>query len=125
MANRWWRAVDTAGVRRAGRAPRPSSFPSGHTASAFAFATAATLEMPAVGPALGATAMLVAWSRVHRGQHFPSDVAAGALLGTAVGAVAGRAFADRPPSSAPGGAQGQRANGLPEPASGNDFARRG
>lgn len=91
----------TAGVRRAGRTPRTSSFPSGHTASAFAFAAAATLEMPAVGPALGATAVLVAWSRVHGGQHFPSDVAAGALLGTAVGVVAGRAFADLAPSPAP------------------------
>lgn len=96
----------TAGVRRAGRAPRTSSFPSGHTASAFAFATAATVEMPAVGPAVGATAALVAWSRLHGGRHFPSDVVAGALLGTVVGVVAARAFPERLPKPAPAVPQG-------------------
>lgn len=112
----------TAGVRRAGRVPRTSSFPSGHTASAFSFATAATLEMPAAGPVLGATAMLVAWSRVHGGRHFPSDVAAGAVLGTAVGVVAGRAFPARLPSSTPAVPQGLRVN---YPLGRGDFVRRG
>ena len=77
----------TLGLRRAGREPSTSSFPSGHTASAFAFATAAGLEAPAAAPALLGTAALVGWSRLHGGQHFPSDVAAGAALGTAVGAA--------------------------------------
>lgn len=79
----------TLGLRRAGKPPRTSSFPSGHTASAFAFATAAGLEAPAMAPPLAATAGLVGWSRLHGGQHFPSDVVAGAVLGTAAGLGAG------------------------------------
>lgn len=77
----------TAGLRRAGRAPATSSFPSGHTASAFAFAAAAGLEVPALGAPLAGTAALVGWSRLHGAQHFPTDVVAGAVLGTAVGVV--------------------------------------
>ena len=68
--------------------PRTTSFPSGHSASAFAFATAACGEMPALAPALVPLAAAVAYSRVHTGVHYPSDVAAGAALGVASGVVA-------------------------------------
>jgi membrane-associated phospholipid phosphatase len=71
-------------VRRVRRQPVTTSFPSGHAASAAAFATAVTLEAPAIGVPLGVLAAGVAASRVVTGAHFPSDVAAGAALGVAV-----------------------------------------
>jgi len=68
--------------------PRTTSFPSGHTASAFAFATAACGELPALAPALVPLAVAIGYSRVYTGVHYPSDVAAGAALGVACGVVA-------------------------------------
>jgi membrane-associated phospholipid phosphatase len=63
------------------RVPRSTSFPSGHTAAAFAFATAASAEMPILAPALFPIASAVAYSRVHTGVHYPSDVTAGLAIG--------------------------------------------
>jgi len=77
------RLVITAG--RDARMPGSSSFPSGHAASAFAFATAVTAELPQLSLPLYGLATAVAYSRVHTGVHFPSDVMAGAVLGSAVG----------------------------------------
>jgi len=59
------------------RVPASSSFPSGHAASAAAFATGVAMEAPAAGAAVGALAVAVAGSRVYTGVHYPSDVAAG------------------------------------------------
>jgi diacylglycerol kinase family enzyme/membrane-associated phospholipid phosphatase len=70
------------------RRPRTASFPSGHSASAFAFATAASREFPAAGPLLFPLAATVAYSRVYLGFHYPSDVLMGGALGTAAGMVA-------------------------------------
>ena len=72
------------------RMPRSTSFPSGHSASAFAFATAACCEHPRLAPALLPLAGAVAYSRVHTGVHYPSDVAAGAAMGIACGVIAVR-----------------------------------
>jgi undecaprenyl-diphosphatase len=64
--------------------PTSSSFPSGHSASAAAFATALALESPRLGLAVAPLAAAVAYSRVHVGVHWASDVAAGAAVGTGV-----------------------------------------
>jgi diacylglycerol kinase family enzyme/membrane-associated phospholipid phosphatase len=64
--------------------PRSSSFPSGHAASAAAFATAVALESPKLGLAVAPLAASVAYSRVHVGVHWASDVAAGAALGSGI-----------------------------------------
>ena len=64
--------------------PTSSSFPSGHAASAAAFATAVGLESPKVGLVIAPVAAAVAYSRVHVGVHWASDVAAGAALGAGV-----------------------------------------
>jgi undecaprenyl-diphosphatase len=70
--------------------PSSSSFPSGHAASAFAFATAVSAELPALRVPLGGLAAIVAYSRIHTGVHYPGDVVAGATIGMVAGAVAGR-----------------------------------
>jgi undecaprenyl-diphosphatase len=70
--------------------PRSSSFPSGHTASAFGFATGAGAAFPAVSAPLRALATLVGYSRVHTGVHYPADVLAGAFLGVSAAELAGR-----------------------------------
>lgn len=64
--------------------PSSSSFPSGHSASAFAFTTAVALESPAAGAVLLPVATAVAYSRVHTGVHWPSDVVAGAAIGSGI-----------------------------------------
>jgi membrane-associated phospholipid phosphatase len=61
----------------------PYSFPSGHTTSAFATATSLCLAFPkwyVIAPSC-VWAGLVAYSRMHLGVHYPSDVLAGILLG--------------------------------------------
>ncbi len=72
------------------RMPRSTSFPSGHSAAAFAFATGACAELPVLAPVLVPLAGTVAYSRVHVGVHYPSDVAAGAAIGICSGVLATR-----------------------------------
>ena len=86
-------ALDSVPVQRlAKRIPLSSSFPSGHSASAFAFATGVAIDDVPVGAGLGVLAAGVAYSRVHTGAHYPSDVLVGAALGTAIGAAGGWLF---------------------------------
>jgi membrane-associated phospholipid phosphatase len=77
------RAIASRGTRM----PTSGSFPSGHTASAFAFAAAVTVDLPRLALPLYALATAVGYSRVHTGVHYPSDVMAGAVLGLTVGTV--------------------------------------
>jgi undecaprenyl-diphosphatase len=67
--------------------PTSSSFPSGHSAAAFAFATGVGHTMPDAAVPLRGLAALVAYSRVHTGVHYPGDVVVGALLGTTLSQV--------------------------------------
>lgn len=69
--------------------PRSRSFPSGHTAAAFAFAIGASRELPQTAPPLIALAALVGYSRIHTGVHYPVDVIAGALCGVAMAELTG------------------------------------
>lgn len=69
--------------------PMSTSFPSGHSASAFAFAEAVSRSMPLLGVPLRLSAAVVAYSRVHTGVHYPGDVIVGSLIGTTVGELTG------------------------------------
>ncbi|HEU0128254.1 MAG TPA: phosphatase PAP2 family protein, partial [Pseudonocardiaceae bacterium] len=64
--------------------PTSSSFPSGHAASAAAFTTAVALECRNAGLTIAPLAAAVAYSRVHIGAHWTSDVVAGAVVGSGI-----------------------------------------
>jgi diacylglycerol kinase family enzyme/membrane-associated phospholipid phosphatase len=68
-------------MRQLKRQPITTSFPSGHSASAAAFATGVALESRGWGAAVAPLATAVALSRVYTGVHFPSDVLVGAAFG--------------------------------------------
>jgi undecaprenyl-diphosphatase len=76
-------------ARRHVQMPRSSSFPSGHAASAFAFATGAAAAQPMLSAPLRALATLVGYSRVHTGVHYPADVLVGAFIGVSAAELAG------------------------------------
>lgn len=64
------------------------SFPSGHTLHAVAFSVVATAQFPELAWVLAPLSAMIAFSRIILGLHYPSDVAAGALLGAAVATLA-------------------------------------
>jgi len=73
-------------IRRRWRIPTSSSFPSGHSASAAAFAAGALMEAPKpVAIPIVLTAGAVAFSRIYVGAHYPADVIAGVAVGTLAG----------------------------------------
>ena len=75
------------GLPPLGGAPSSLSFPSAHSTASFAAATAMT-RIDSTAAVLFALAALIAVGRPYLGMHYPSDVLAGALLGTALGLVA-------------------------------------
>jgi membrane-associated phospholipid phosphatase len=78
--------------------PASSSFPSGHAASAFAFAYAVGRHVPMLALPIRLLAGSVAYSRVHLGVHYPGDVAVGAIAGSGIASMvasAGDGLAER------------------------------
>ena len=69
--------------------PGSFSFPSGHSASAFAFLTGVGREDARLAIPLAPLAAGVAYSRVHLRVHYPLDVVAGATIGSAMGLASG------------------------------------
>ncbi len=67
--------------------PSSTSFPSGHSGSAAAFAVSVGDVLPKLRLPLRAAAAVVIFSRVYTGVHYPGDV----VVGAAVGALLGRA----------------------------------
>jgi undecaprenyl-diphosphatase len=83
--------VDEPGLGALTALPGNPSFPSGHSATAFAAATAVAILCPRLRPAALAIAAAVALSRVYLRVHFPLDVIAGGLIGAGLGALCGLA----------------------------------
>jgi len=67
-----------------------ASFPSDHASASFAIAVAVALIDPLVGAAFLVLAVLIAAGRVIIGEHYPTDVLAGIVVGTASAYVAVR-----------------------------------
>jgi undecaprenyl-diphosphatase len=65
--------------------PGTHSFPSGHATVSFACATVLGAALPRLRVPFYLLAALISWSRVYVGVHYPVDVLAGAVLGTALG----------------------------------------
>jgi undecaprenyl-diphosphatase len=64
------------------------SYPSAHASTSFAGARSLARAWPAAAAPLYAAAAMMALSRPYVGVHYPSDVVAGAALGTAVAELA-------------------------------------
>lgn len=83
-------------LRRLSRDMSTFSFPSGHAASAAAFATGVALDAPAAAVPVAALAAAVAFSRVYVGVHYPGDVLAGVALGVGAGLLTTKVMPRRP-----------------------------
>jgi undecaprenyl-diphosphatase len=82
-------------ARVVGIKPPDHSFPSGHTASSFAGATALAFYYPKAAPLLYVLATAVGASRVHLGVHFPSDATVGGVIGIGIGTFGAWLFKKR------------------------------
>ena len=86
----FWRTrpcIALEGVRLLVGCVNSPSFPSNHAVNASALATLVALYRPRLWLAAAALAMLVGYSRVYIGTHYPLDVLAGSVLGLAVALV--------------------------------------
>lgn len=72
------------------RRPRTRSFPSGHASSACLTAVLLGDTLPRLRPLWWSLAAVVSASRVHNRMHHPSDVVAGAAIGTLMGRLVKR-----------------------------------
>ncbi|MEZ2390986.1 bifunctional phosphatase PAP2/diacylglycerol kinase family protein [bacterium RCC_150] len=80
--------------------PSSSSMPSGHSASAIAFTLGVAFVHPPLGALLAPVAAGVAYSRVHTGAHWPSDVLFGSALGAGAALLTRKWWPLRPPPPA-------------------------
>ena len=71
------------------------SFPSGHTTTVFAAAVVFSLFKPSWTAGFFTLAALIGLARILAGAHYPSDVLAGAALGSTVALFLGRSFQSR------------------------------
>jgi membrane-associated phospholipid phosphatase len=81
------RAAASGPRRRHVPMPASGSFPSGHSASGFAFAASVGREFPSFALPLRLLAAAVSYSRVHTGVHYPGDAVIGSIIGATVAQV--------------------------------------
>lgn len=87
------RSIEGVPTGRHVQMPTSRSFPSGHAASAAAFASATGRVLPACSIPIHCLAALVAYSRVHTGVHYPGDTIAGAIVGAVIADLTSGALA--------------------------------
>lgn len=93
--------ADVPIARHLPKPPITPSFPSGHSASAAAFAAGVAFERPKIGAMIAPAALGVGYSRLHTGAHWLSDVIGGLALGAGVAGLGALVIRPKPRTGAP------------------------